>query len=352
MGAMPRARLPLRTAGMYTDLGIEVRLGCTVGELDLNRRQALLESGEELDFELLLIATGGRARRLPGLETALHLRDVGDSDRLRERLGPGARLEIVGAGFIGSEVASAALRLGAAVTVHEALAHPLERVLGPEVGAWLAGVQRSRGVDLRTGVKELPRLRGRALVAAGAVPNAELARRAGIVEDGGIFVDEVGRTSVEGVYAAGDVARFWSPTFAARIHVEHFQTAARHGRAVGRAMAGAGAPFLEAPWFWSDQFGLRLEYAGAGLAWDEIAVRGELGRPPFTVFYLRGDRLVAAFGAGDHRSVSHARRLLEAGVSPPTGSLADPARDLRSLVGGRPGSGAGDRPGFSPSGPR
>ena len=328
-GALPRRRLFLRDAAAYAEMGVDLRLGARAAEIDLERRRVLLEPGGEVGFDLLLLATGATARRVPGLEGAMHLRRVGEADRLRAALSRGSHLDIVGAGFIGCEVASTASRLGVSVTVHEMAAQPLERVVGPEVGEWLAKVQRAAGVDLRTGVSTLPPLGGPVLVAAGSSPEVEIAERAGLEVEGGILVDSAGRTSAEGVFAAGDVARFVSPLFEAPVRVEHFQTAARHGQAVGRSMAGDPRPFAEAPWFWSDQFGLNLQYTGAGVAWDGVALRGELGRPPFTVFYLSGGRLVAALGVNDHRTVSRGRRLIEAGISPPRAVLEDPGADLR-----------------------
>ncbi|MGH7776077.1 MAG: oxidoreductase C-terminal domain-containing protein, partial [Candidatus Dormibacterales bacterium] len=155
-----------------------------------------------------------------------------------------------------------------------------------------------------------------------------VARAAGLAVGAGVLVDELGRTSAEGVFAAGDVASFLSPVYGTHVRVEHFQTAGRHGEAVGRSMAGAGRPFAEVPWFWSDQFGLNLQYAGAGLPFDEVVTRGELGRPPFAAFYLSGGRLVAALGVDDRRTVSRARRLMEAGVSPPRAALEDPRAEL------------------------
>jgi 3-phenylpropionate/trans-cinnamate dioxygenase ferredoxin reductase subunit len=160
----------------------------------------------------------------------------------------------------------------------------------------------------------------------------ELAQAAGLDCNGGILVDANGRSSVEDVYAAGDCARFWSPTLGAAVRVEHFQTAVRHGEAVGAALAGLDIPFLEVPWFWSDQYALNIQYVGAGLTWDEVVVRGRLGRPPFTAFYLEQGRLRAAAGVNDGRTVSHARRLLASRIQVDPEVLADRTRDLRELA--------------------
>jgi 3-phenylpropionate/trans-cinnamate dioxygenase ferredoxin reductase subunit len=313
-------------------LDAALRLGQEVVEIEPDRHAARLAGGERLEYGRLLLATGARPRRLAGHEDALTLRALADADRLRDGLDRGEPLEVVGAGFIGCEVAAVARQRGLQVTVHEAMAQPLLRVLGPELGGWLGEVHRDRGVDLRTGVRELPALGADALIGVGTEPNVELAAAAGIRCEGGIVVDELGRTSAPDVFAAGDCARFWSPLFETAVRVEHYQTAHRHGMATGRTMAGEEQPFAEAPWFWSDQYDLNLQYVGAGLPWDEMVVRGRLGLPPFTACLLGAGRLVAAFGVDDGRTIGHLRRLIEARIAVPADQLADPAVDLKRLL--------------------
>jgi 3-phenylpropionate/trans-cinnamate dioxygenase ferredoxin reductase subunit len=329
MGTVPRGRLGLRPVEQYRELGVELMLGERVVDLGLDRHAAELESGKTVAWDRLCIATGSEARRLPEFPGGLYLRELPDADSLVELLGGRGDLDVVGAGFIGCEVAAVAVQKGCIVRVHEALEQPLLRVLGPELGAYLAGVHRSHGVDLHLGVSAPFSVDGPALVAVGSAPRTELAERAGLDVDRGIEVDAYGHTSAQNVFAAGDVTRFFNLLFEARIRVEHFQTAQRQGFAVGRAMAGAGAPYDEVPWFWSDQYGLNLQYAGAGLAWDETVIRGALGEPPFSVFYLAAGRLVAAAGMNDHHTVARARRVMEARARVTTDQLADPRFDLR-----------------------
>jgi 3-phenylpropionate/trans-cinnamate dioxygenase ferredoxin reductase subunit len=332
LGTVPREKLGLRPAGQYRELGIEVRLGERVSDLGVERRAVELDSGELIPWDLLCVATGSSARRLPGFENALYLREVADADALRIELGCGESINVIGAGFIGCEVAAAAIQSGCVVHVYEALDQPLVRVLGPELGAYLADVHRSHGVELHLGVGDLPELPAPLVAGIGSTPRTELAERAGLALDGGIMVDELGHSSAPGVFAAGDVTRFWSPLYQTRIRVEHFQTAQRQGFAAGRAMAGAGEPYSEVPWFWSDQYDLNLQYVGAGLPWDEIAIRGALAQPPFTVFYLKGDGLVAAAGVNDHHTVARARRVMQERARVTLDQLADPRFDLRRAL--------------------
>jgi 3-phenylpropionate/trans-cinnamate dioxygenase ferredoxin reductase component len=329
LGTVSREKLALRPEDQYRR---ELMLGRQVDEIDAENRTLRLQSGEAVEWDLLCLATGSSARKLQGFEDALYLRELPDADALRGVIETGGDLNIVGAGFIGCEVAAVAVQKGCRVHIYEALGQPLERVLGSELGAYLATVHRSHGVELHVDVDTLPAMSGRVLVAVGSVPRTELAERAGVEVDRGIVVDELGRTSAPGVYAAGDVTRFFSPLYQAHIRVEHFQTAQRQGYAVGRAMAGAAEPYAEVPWFWSDQYDLNLQYAGAGLAWDEIVVRGSLGSPPFTVFYLSGGRLLAAAGINDHHTVARARHLMEQRAAVSRERLADPNFDLRRAL--------------------
>jgi 3-phenylpropionate/trans-cinnamate dioxygenase ferredoxin reductase subunit len=332
LGTVPRERLGLRPAQQYRELGVELWLGERVTSLGLDQHIAELESGSTVAWDLVCIATGSSARRLPGFDDGMYLRELPDADRVSRELDRRGRINVIGAGFIGCEVAAAARHRGCDVSVYEALAQPLVRVLGPDLGAFLAGVHRSHGVALQLGVDTLPALPAPVLVGVGSVPRTELAERAGLAVEQGIVVDELGRTAELGVFAAGDVTRFWSLLYETRIRVEHFQTAQRQGFAVGRAMAGARDAYSEVPWFWSDQYDLNLQYAGAGLEWDQIVTRGTMGEPPFTVFYVRDGRLVAAAGVNDHHTVARARRVMEARATVTLDQLADPGFDLRRVL--------------------
>ena len=327
LGTVSRDRLPLRPAAQYRELQVELILSDRVLDLGLGGRRVLLESGKTIGWDLLCIATGSDARRLDN--AAWYLRELDDADRLRNRLHSGEPLRIAGAGFIGCEVAAVARQKGCEVRVVEVLEQPLLRVLGPELGAYIASVHRAHGVHLQLNA-EGPM--NADLVAIGSMPRTELAAQAGLETDQGIVVDQVGRTPAPNVYAAGDVTRFFHPLFDTRVRVEHFQTAQRQGFAVGRTMAGAETPYREVPWFWSDQYDLNVQYVGAALPWSEVITRGDFGKPPFTVFYLQGGHLIGAAGINDHHTVARARRVMEARKQLSAQQLADPRFDLRRAL--------------------
>jgi 3-phenylpropionate/trans-cinnamate dioxygenase ferredoxin reductase subunit len=329
LGRVPSNRLSLRPLEQYRDLDVQLLLGERVIDIGLERHAIEFASGKTVGWDSICIATGSEARRLPGYEGALYLRELPEADVLRSLLDAGEEVSIIGAGFIGCEVASSAIQKGCGVHVYEVLAQPLLRVLGPELGAYLAAEHRSRGVDLQLNVGTLAKIDGPVLVGIGSAPRLELAEKAGLEVDRGIVVDEFGKTSAPDVYAAGDVTRFKSLVFQTPIRVEHFQTAQRQGFATGRVMAGASEPYDEVPWFWSDQYDLNLQYAGAGLPWTDTIVRGEMGRPPFTVFYLDSGRLVGAAGINDHHTIARTRHAMERRARLTPAQLADPSFDLR-----------------------
>ncbi len=311
----------------------EVRNGTPVAALHPEQHQVELESGERIAYDRVLLATGGLSRTLPDYPDSIYLRWLPDADRLRELLAREGRVEIIGAGFIGCEVAAAARQRGHEVAVYESLAQPLLRVLGPVLGALVADLHRERGVEVRTGVEELPEPREDLVVGVGTKPNQDLALAAGLDCEAGILVDQLGRASAPDVYAAGDCTRFWSPALESPVRVEHFQTAQRHGRAVGHNLAvpEAAEPFTQWPWFWTDQYDQEIQYLGAGLPWEDLRFRGQ-GTPPFLAFQLQGERVVGVVAWNDGRTMTQVRRILERRLPVSIDQLCDPASDLRALA--------------------
>jgi 3-phenylpropionate/trans-cinnamate dioxygenase ferredoxin reductase subunit len=336
----------VKPVDFYDDNGIELRLGVRATGLDPSG-SVTLSAGETIGFDTCLLATGGRVRTLdvPGAERVRYLRTLDDA----MSLGLHGRVVVVGAGFIGAEVAASARQLGCDVTLLEVLPLPLMRVLPPDVAQLYAAIHADHGVDVRLGegvesvtpdavVGTSGRRYAADVVVAGVgiVPADELARDAGLACDDGIVVDERCRTSAPKVFAAGDVARHPNPILGETIRVEHFQNAQNQGRAAARAMLGHAEPFAEVPWFWSDQYDVNLQMLGHPSAADETVLRGSIGERSFTVFYVRGDRVRAAIALNRGIDIGATRRLIERAVPVSPARLRDPGVAIRDLL--RPGA--------------
>lgn len=303
-------------AAYYPEHRVTLRLGVRAEAVDPTRKVVALERGEEVRYDRLLVATGGRNRTLaaPGAELPgiFQLRTVEDCDRIRAAATPGRRAVVIGLGFIGSEVAASLRQMGIEVTAVEGHPVPLARVLGPEVGGVLAGIHREKGVELVLedsvaafeGAGRVERVRtkkGRVLecdfvvAGIGIVPNAELLAAAGATVDNGVLVDEHCRTSLPDVYAAGDVANHLHPVFG-RLRVEHWNNGDRQGRAAARAMLGGSEPYDYLHSFWSDQYEHVVEYIGFAAAWDRLVFRGDPASRRFLGFYLKDGVVRAAVG--------------------------------------------------------
>lgn len=352
-GTIPHEKTYLRPETFYAEQQIALKLGTTVGAIDRKAQRLELEGGGTVPYDALLLTTGARARRLPlpGADGArvFYLRDIDDALALRERLQEGTRLAVIGAGFIGLEVAATAKKRGAAVTVLELAPYPLARVAAPEIGNYLTMLHKSKGVDLRTGVKVTaiedtgaglrilmdgaePLIADYAAIGIGAQPNTELAQAAGIEVRDGILVDAHGRSSDPAIYAAGDVTRHLNPLLGRQIRLEAWQNAQNQGIAVAKIMAGGQDPFSEVPWFWTDQFEVNLQMAGAPDRWDQIVWRGEPSDPGFTLFQLLEGKLVAAVTVNNARDMRFARMLIQKGRSVDPAVLADKATKLQDLA--------------------
>jgi 3-phenylpropionate/trans-cinnamate dioxygenase ferredoxin reductase subunit len=347
-GEQDRDSLPPHTEEWYREQDIDLRLGLRAERLDPAGPSVELSDGERVDVDVVLLASGGRPRRLPGApsDRVLYLRTIEDADRIRVALRSG-RLVVVGAGFIGAEVAASARSLGAEVTVLEMGPVPLVRALGEEMGRLYGDIHRERGVDLRTneGVDSIEETDGgvvvrtskgdaieadAVVVGVGIRPNVELAEEAGLEVDNGVVVDERCRTSAEGVFAGGDVANHLHPVFGRRLRVEHFDNALKMGTHVAGAMLGDETPFTDPHWFWSDQYDVNLQYAGFAYAWDEVVIRGSLDEREFVAFYLNEGVLLGALGLNRGRDVRRSLKLI--GSRPDPGLLKDPEVDLRGLA--------------------
>ncbi|MGZ4212940.1 MAG: NAD(P)/FAD-dependent oxidoreductase [Actinomycetota bacterium] len=353
-GEQPLDKAFLRAEEWYADNEVELLLGVRAERIDLGDRAVELVGGNRVSYDKLLLCTGGRPRMLPipgatlpGIAT---FRTMGDARALSDVLKPGAHVVVVGAGFIGSEIAASARTLGCEVDLFEAEAVPLVRALGEQIGRIHGEIHRENGVRLHTAIRvegfegddrvrrvntsEGPFEADVVVVGVGIAPNVELAQDAGLEVKNGIVVDELCRTSAPDVFAAGDIANHPNPYMGEHIRVEHWQNAQNQGAAAARAMLGGTEPFAEVPWFWSDQYDLNLQMAGHPLRWDELVFRGDVDARKFSAFYLDHGKLVAAVGFNKGKDVRGARALIEAGISPAPAVLADESTDLRALAKG------------------
>jgi len=335
-GEVGEESLAYRPAWWYEEREIELVLGARAEALDAATRLVRLDSGADLPYERLLIATGGAARRLPFLdcyENVHQLRSLADARRLREELEAGARLAIVGAGFIGQEVAATARRLGAEVTMIEALETPLAPILGETLGAWFAELHSAQGVRVLTGAK-LEGARGRAgraeelvlaggeaiacdtvVVGVGTTPATAWLAGSGLDEKG-VRTDTAGRTVLPDVFAAGDASVPFDPRFGVHARTEHWDAAAWQGAAAARAMLGEypGTPPL--PSFWSDQYGLRIQYVGHAHRADGVVLEGDPAGRDFEAVFMRGGMPVAGLAVGRPRAIPVLRSRIEHGHAP------------------------------------
>ncbi len=349
----------VKPPGWYPEHDVDLT-SASVVSLDPAAREVRLDSGQVLPYEALLLATGGRNRSLdvPGSRLAgVHqLRTVAECDAIRRQARPGARAVVVGLGFIGCEVAASLRQLGVRVTAILRSGLPLGQVLGKEVGKVMAAVHREEGVEIRTddqvvafegagGLERVITAKGArlpcelAVVAVGIEPDLHVAESAGLEVDNGILVDALCRTSLPGIYAAGDVANHLHPLFG-RIRVEHYNNAEKQGRAAGRILAGRVEPYDYLHTFWSDQYSHKLEYVGHARKWDRFVIRGSLDERRFLGFYLQAGVVRAAVGfdrGGDpeleeQSEMAAAGRLVASGVKVRADRLADEALDLWSLT--------------------
>ncbi len=327
--------LRFRPDDWYAEHDVDLLTGARATALDVAGRALVLDSCRRLAFSELLIATGGAPRTLPGTECFdnVHmLRTIDDARRLRDALVPGSRLAVIGAGFIGQEVAATAAGIGVEVTIVEAAEAPLAAVLGPSLGGWFATLHRQEGIAVHVAAR-IARLHGTAAITAielddgrrvdcdavvvgiGTQPATSWLRGSGL-DDRGVQVDAAGRTRVPGIYAAGDASRAFDARIGAHVRTEHWEAAARQGAAAARAMLGLDPPPPAIPSFWSDQHGLRIQYLGHAHGADAITIDGEPDARDFTATYTRDGTPVAALLVGRPHALARTRRLLERPTHP------------------------------------
>jgi 3-phenylpropionate/trans-cinnamate dioxygenase ferredoxin reductase component len=329
----------------YAENEIELRTSTTVTDIDLGASEVTIGDRERLTYDRLLLTTGAAPRRLsvPGAELlGIHyLRELADSDAIAARFAAGARVVVIGAGWIGAEVAASARERDCEVTIVARTSVPLERVLGREVGAIFRNIHTDHGVRFLgdTGVEafegagRVERVRsssGEAIdadlvvVGVGVTPRVELAEAAGIDVQNGVLVNEHLQSSFPAVFAAGDVANAHHPLFGQRIRVEHWANALEQGPAAARSMLDKGVPYDKGPYFFSDQYDVGMEYGGYTTSWDEVVFRGDVEGREFIAFWLEGGRVVAGMNVNVWDVNERIRELISSRTVVDAKLIADP----------------------------
>ncbi|HET9521163.1 MAG TPA: FAD-dependent oxidoreductase [Candidatus Limnocylindrales bacterium] len=343
-GESDREGVYVHPATFYTEQQIDLRSATTVCAIEPAAREVVLENEERVPFDRLLIATGARPRTLvvPGadLPGVMTLRTVADADSIHAAATDAERIVVIGAGWIGSEVAASLRTLGRTVVLVAPDAVPLERVLGPEVGGVYRDLHVQHGVDWRPGttvgriigtdrVQGIETSAGEGIAAdlvvvgVGVQPRTELAVAAGLAVTDGIEVSATLETTVPGIFAAGDVASAWHPFYERRVRTEHWANAKFQGAAAGRSMLGGTTPYDRIPYFYSDQYDLGMEYTGWASASDRLVVRGSLAERQFIAFWLRDGRVVAGMNANIWDVAKPIERLIRSRAVVNPDELAD-----------------------------
>ncbi|MBI1170321.1 pyridine nucleotide-disulfide oxidoreductase [bacterium] len=350
LGEMEEERLWLRAPEFWDEAGINLMLGRPVSEID-TLRQTVTVGVETLAYDDLILTTGSTPRRLPAaiggaLEGVYTVRSLADVDRMRPEFVAGARLIIVGGGYIGLEAAAVGRKLGLEVTVIEMAPRILQRVASPETSTYFRILHQEHGATIleETGLDRIigdsrcigVRLKDSRvlpadfiIVGVGITPNTAEAEAAGIALENGIRTDAQGRTSAPHVWAAGDCASF--PLNGVQMRLESVGNAIDQAELVAENIMGAGKDYIPAPWFWSDQYDCKLQIAGLNIGYDRIVTRGPQG-DAVSFWYYQGDRLLAVDAMNDSRAYMVGKRLIEAGRSPDPARIADPATELKALL--------------------
>lgn len=351
LGTLPRARLFLRPESFYADEGITLHLGTRATHIDRAAKTVTLANGKQLSYDALVLTLGASARALPAalggaLPGVFTLRNLQDAEALRPALRPGARALILGGGYIGLEAAAVARQAGLSVTLLEAAPRILARVAAPETAAYFRALHQSEGVDLREGtalaaLEGGPHVTGARLAdgrfvpadfviaGIGAQPNTGLAEAAGLALDNGIAVDAFGQTSDPAIWAAGDCASF--PYRGGRLRLESVQNAIDQAENAAENLLGAAKPYAPQPWFWSDQYKVKLQIAGLSAGYTQAIARAE-GEGALSVWYFAGGAFCAVDAMNAPRAFMIGKRLLEQGRAPDPARLADPSYDLKALL--------------------
>src|SRR5215218_218696 len=339
--------------GFYEAHDIELRLSTQVESIDPSASQVVLTGGDRIGFDRLLLTTGAEPRHLdvPGgdLDGILYLREIADSDAIADRIDAGGKLVTIGAGWIGAEVAASARTKGCDVTVLERSSLPLERVLGPELGAIYRDIHADHGVKLLAdtalesfegsgAVESVRTADGRSIdadfvvVGVGVAPRTQLAQVAGLELRNGVVTTARLETSAPGIFAAGDVANALHPLYGEHIRIEHWANALNQGPAVARNMLGQESPYDNVPYFFSDQYDVGMEYAGYATEWDEVVFRGDVDAREFIAFWLSEGRVLAGMNVNVWDVTDDIQALIRSKATVDRKRLTDPEVPLPELA--------------------
>ncbi|WLP54582.1 NAD(P)/FAD-dependent oxidoreductase [Agrobacterium fabrum] len=353
LGEMSFDRLMFRPEEWYAENNVDIRLSTWVEEIDRAAKTVRMQDGSTLSYDKLVLATGAAPRLLPAsiggdLEGVLTVRDKRDADRLVEEMKPGRRLLVIGGGYIGLEAAAVARKLGLEVTLIEMADRILQRVAAKETADIMRGIHQAHGVSIRekTGLVRLVGMDGRVaaaelsdgsmldvdfvIVGIGVTPNDRLARESGLDVGNGIVVDALTRTSDADIHAVGDCNML--PWRGQHVRLESVQNAVDQAEAAAEVLAGTEAAYEAKPWFWSDQYEVKLQIAGFNLGYDETMLRPGAREGSWSVWYFRDGRFVAVDAVNDAKAYVAGKKLLDTGVEPDRAILADAAADLKLLL--------------------
>lgn len=354
-GEEGRDKVYVHDEDFYTEHDIELLTGTRVTGVDSENSQVMLDSGDSISYDKVLFATGAEARHLridgADLDGIRYLRSVQDSDGLRAAIEAATGVVVVGAGWIGSEVAASARQMGRDVALVEMAAVPLERVLGAEMGAFFADLHAAHGVALHMGtgvesfvgddaVEGIRTSDGDVIegdlvvVGVGVAPRVALAEQAGLDIDNGILVDQHLQSSLSGVFAAGDVANAFHPLYGTHLRVEHWSNALNQGEAAGRSMAGADIVYDRVPYFFSDQYDMGMEYSGFATDWDEVVTRGDPAGGEFIAFWLKDGVVQAGMNVNVWDVAEPIGALARSQQQVDTNRLSDPEIPLDEVIEG------------------
>ncbi len=354
-GEMDAERLLLRPPEWFREQNVTCLTGERAASIDRAAKTVTLSSGQTFGYDSLLISTGCRPRMLPqamtaGLSCIFTVRNIADIDLMACEFKPGARAVVIGGGYIGLEAASVAAKRGMSVTILEALPRILARVACPETADYFVSLHQGHGVDILTGAK-LEALNGRdgrvseavlsdgrvlpcdlVIAGIGVVPNGEIAAAAGLAVDNGIVVDEYCRTTDVSILAAGDCTNF--PHHGSRLRLESVPHAIAHGEAAALTIAGQPTPYVAKPWFWSDQYDIKLQIAGLNQGYDRVVTRGPGPSGDYSVWYFEGGKLLAVDAMNAAAAYMVGKRLIESGMTVSPERVADLSQDMKSWLKG------------------